>query len=143
MTPDDHDVVRQDFQRDRPALRMATHRAHRFALSAFDHPERRLRLPALAVQLLRESPAHHRAVVTRRHSRRAAADLRRNDRHPRRRASCHAARQQSPTRRGDSMRRDVFFTDDDRRFYLKTLREQAERFGLAVTGYCLMTITCI
>jgi putative transposase len=42
------------------------------------------------------------------------------------------------TQRGNN-RQDVFFTDDDRRFYLKTLREQAERFGLAVTGYCLMT----
>jgi putative transposase len=42
------------------------------------------------------------------------------------------------TQRGNN-RQDVFFTDDDRRFYLKTLREQAERFGLTVTGYCLMT----
>jgi putative transposase len=42
------------------------------------------------------------------------------------------------TQRGNN-RQDVFFTDDDRRFYLKPLREQAERFVLAVTGYCLMT----
>jgi putative transposase len=39
------------------------------------------------------------------------------------------------TQRGNN-RQDVFFADDDRRFYLKTLRKQAERFGLAVTGYC-------
>jgi putative transposase len=36
-------------------------------------------------------------------------------------------------------RQDVFFTDDDRRIYLKTLRIQALRFGLQVLGYCLMT----
>jgi putative transposase len=36
-------------------------------------------------------------------------------------------------------RQDVFFVDDDRRFYLETLREQSERFGLAVTAYCLMS----
>ncbi len=36
-------------------------------------------------------------------------------------------------------RQDVFFTDDDRGFYLKTLAEQSERFGLEVLGYCLMT----
>lgn len=42
------------------------------------------------------------------------------------------------TQRGNN-RQDVFFTDDDRRFYLKTLREQTSRFGMTVTGYCLMT----
>ena len=36
-------------------------------------------------------------------------------------------------------RQDVFFADDDRRFYLKTLAEQGEHFGLDVLGYCLMT----
>jgi putative transposase len=42
------------------------------------------------------------------------------------------------TQRGNN-RQDVFFTDDDRRFYLKTLREQSQRFGLSVRGWCLMT----
>jgi len=42
------------------------------------------------------------------------------------------------TQRGNN-RQDVFFTDDDRRFYLESLSEQTERFGLAVLGYCLMT----
>ena len=42
------------------------------------------------------------------------------------------------TQRGNN-RQDVFFTDDDRRFYLKTLRAQSLRFGLAVRAYCLMT----
>ena len=36
-------------------------------------------------------------------------------------------------------RQDVFFTDEDRQFYLQTLAEQAEWFGLVVLGYCLMT----
>jgi putative transposase len=36
-------------------------------------------------------------------------------------------------------RQDVFFADDDRRFYLRTLCTQSQRFGLRVTGYCLMT----
>jgi len=36
-------------------------------------------------------------------------------------------------------RRQVFFVDEDRRYYLKRLRRQAERFGLAVQAYCLMT----
>ena len=42
------------------------------------------------------------------------------------------------TQRGNN-RQDVFFTDDDRRFYLETLKEQSERYRLEVWGYCLMT----
>jgi len=42
------------------------------------------------------------------------------------------------TQRGNN-RQDVFFVDDDRRAYLELLREQAERFGLRLVGYCLMT----
>ena len=42
------------------------------------------------------------------------------------------------TQRGNN-RQDVFLVDDDRRAYLEILREQAERFGLSVSGYCLMT----
>ncbi len=42
------------------------------------------------------------------------------------------------TQRGNN-RQDVFFTDDDRRFYLETLKEQSERYRLEVCGYCLMT----
>jgi putative transposase len=41
------------------------------------------------------------------------------------------------TQRGNN-RQDVFFVEDDRRTYLGLLREQAERFGLEVVGYCLM-----
>jgi len=42
------------------------------------------------------------------------------------------------TQRGNN-RQDVFFVDDDRRFYLGLIRDAAERFGLRVEGYCLMT----
>ena len=42
------------------------------------------------------------------------------------------------TQRGNN-RQDVFFVDDDRRVYLDLLGQQAERFGLAVQGYCLMS----
>jgi putative transposase len=42
------------------------------------------------------------------------------------------------SQRGNN-RQDVFFTDDDRRLYLKLLREQSQRFGLSVLAYCLMT----
>ncbi len=42
------------------------------------------------------------------------------------------------TQRGNN-RQDVFFTDDDRRFYLETLKTQSQRYGLEVWGYCLMT----
>ena len=41
------------------------------------------------------------------------------------------------TQRGNN-RQAVFFTDDDRRFYLATLAEQCDRFGLRVDAYCLM-----
>jgi len=36
-------------------------------------------------------------------------------------------------------RQDVFFVDDDHDAYLAFLKEHAERFGLQVWGYCLMT----
>jgi len=42
------------------------------------------------------------------------------------------------TQRGNN-RADVFFVDDDRRVYLELLRTGAERYGLRVEGYCLMT----
>ena len=42
------------------------------------------------------------------------------------------------TQRGNN-RQDVFFTDDDRREYLRLLSEQSRRFELSVLGYCLMT----
>jgi len=42
------------------------------------------------------------------------------------------------TQRGNN-RQDVFFVDDDRQRYLAILAAQAERFGLTVQGYCLMT----
>ena len=42
------------------------------------------------------------------------------------------------TQRGNN-RQPVFYVDDDRRVYLKLLREQSERFELAVVGHCLMT----
>ena len=32
----------------------------------------------------------------------------------------------------------VFFVDDDRRVYLELLAEQADKYGLEITGYCLM-----
>ncbi len=35
------------------------------------------------------------------------------------------------TQRGNN-RQDVFFTDDDRRFYLETLKQHSERFGFEV-----------
>jgi putative transposase len=41
------------------------------------------------------------------------------------------------TQRGNN-RQDVFFVDDDREVYLSLLREQADRYGLAVVGYSLM-----
>jgi len=34
---------------------------------------------------------------------------------------------------------DVFFVDDDRRVYLSILREQSEKYGLEVLGWCLMS----
>jgi len=42
------------------------------------------------------------------------------------------------TQRGNN-RQDVFFTDDDRRLYLKVLADQARRHDVQVFGYCLMT----
>jgi REP element-mobilizing transposase RayT len=42
------------------------------------------------------------------------------------------------TQRGNN-RQDVFFVDDDRRVYLELLAEQAERYGLEILGYCLMS----
>jgi REP-associated tyrosine transposase len=34
---------------------------------------------------------------------------------------------------------DVFLVDDDRRVYLELLAEQAEKYGLEIAGYCLMS----
>jgi putative transposase len=42
------------------------------------------------------------------------------------------------TQRGNR-RADVFYSDDDRRAYLRFLRQYTERHGLAVWAYCLMT----
>ena len=42
------------------------------------------------------------------------------------------------TQRGNN-KQDIFFVDDDRTVYLELLKEQAQRFGLDVLGYCLMT----
>ena len=42
------------------------------------------------------------------------------------------------TQRGNN-RDEVFFVDDDRRVYLELLKEQAEKYGLEVVGYCLMS----
>jgi len=42
------------------------------------------------------------------------------------------------TQRGNR-RQAVFFQDDDRRLYLSLLQAQAQRYGLEVWAYCLMT----
>jgi putative transposase len=42
------------------------------------------------------------------------------------------------TQRGNN-RQDIFFVDDDRRVYLDLLHEQAGKYGLDVSGYCLMS----
>lgn len=42
------------------------------------------------------------------------------------------------TQRGNN-RQDVFFTDDDRWFYLETLKKHSNRFGVEILGFCLMT----
>jgi len=42
------------------------------------------------------------------------------------------------TQRGNN-KQDVFFVEDDRGVYLELLREQGERFGFRLEGYCLMT----
>ena len=36
-------------------------------------------------------------------------------------------------------RQEVFFVDDDRRFYLDLLKKQSDKYGLIVIGYCLMS----
>jgi putative transposase len=41
------------------------------------------------------------------------------------------------TQRGNN-RQDIFFVDDDRREFLRLLKESSSRFGLTVEGYCLM-----
>ena len=41
------------------------------------------------------------------------------------------------TQRGNN-KQDIFFVDDDRRVYLDTLKEQSEKYGLSIMGYCLM-----
>jgi putative transposase len=42
------------------------------------------------------------------------------------------------TQRGND-RREGFLLDEDRRFYLDHLREQARHHGVRLPGYCLMT----
>ena len=42
------------------------------------------------------------------------------------------------TQRGNN-RQDIFFVDDDRVAYLGLLAGQAQRYGLEVVGYCLMS----
>jgi putative transposase len=42
------------------------------------------------------------------------------------------------TQRGNN-RQDVFFVDDDRHVYLELLKEQADKHGLEVVGYCLLS----
>ena len=42
------------------------------------------------------------------------------------------------TQRGNN-RQDVFFTDDDYNYYLKTLAKQSAKYGLSISGYCLMS----
>jgi putative transposase len=42
------------------------------------------------------------------------------------------------TQRGNN-RQDVFFVDDDRRVYLELLKGQADKYGLTIEGYCLMS----
>jgi putative transposase len=42
------------------------------------------------------------------------------------------------TQRGNN-RQEVFFVDDDRRVYLELLQEQAGKYALELTGYCLMS----
>jgi len=42
------------------------------------------------------------------------------------------------TQRGNN-RQDVFFVDDDRRVYLRLLKEQSQRYGPSVLAYCLMS----
>jgi putative transposase len=42
------------------------------------------------------------------------------------------------TQRGNNCQ-DVFFVDADRRVYLSILKEQSEKYGLEILGWCLMT----
>ncbi len=42
------------------------------------------------------------------------------------------------TQRGNN-REDVFFDDEDRKFYLQTLETYSSKYGLAILAYCLMT----
>ena len=42
------------------------------------------------------------------------------------------------TQRGNN-RQETFLQDEDRRFYIDTLRAKSDQHGLAVLGYCLMT----
>jgi len=42
------------------------------------------------------------------------------------------------SQRGNN-RQDVFFTDQDREFYLNTLNKQSRKYALSLLGYCLMT----
>ena len=42
------------------------------------------------------------------------------------------------TQRGNNFQ-DVFLLDQDRRFYIRTLRTKAQQHGLKILGYCLMT----
>ena len=42
------------------------------------------------------------------------------------------------TQRGNN-RRNVFFTDEDRKLYLSLLKEYTAQYGVGVIGYCLMT----
>ena len=42
------------------------------------------------------------------------------------------------TQRGN-VRRDIFFTSDDRRVFLGLLKQYAEIYQVQVLGYCLMT----
>ena len=42
------------------------------------------------------------------------------------------------TQRGNN-RQQVFFSDADRELYLALLKSEAERFGLEILGYCLLT----
>ena len=42
------------------------------------------------------------------------------------------------TQRGNN-RQDVFFVDEDRQVYLDYLNQHADKYGLEVFGYCLMT----
>lgn len=36
-------------------------------------------------------------------------------------------------------RQDIFFVDEDRLVYLNYLRQHADKYGLEVFGYCLIT----